>query len=341
MPRKKSAITIQDVADAAGVSVSTVSRVLNGKDDVSEETKENIQRIIEELGYTSSLAARSMRSHSNNVIGVLMVDVSDPFSIEVVRGIGEAIHDYRYDLLIYSSGRPQTRSEALWERNQVRTLNGSITDGMIVVTPVARDLPSNHPLVVIDPALIDSAGGYVISTNREGALSGMEHLLSLGHRRIGFVGGLAELLSSRERRQGYEDALRLAGIPVDPLLIRSGDYTEVQGRRCAEELLSLSQRPTAIFAANDRSALGVLDALRGAGLSVPDDISLLGFDNIPESAIIQPALTTVEQPLREMGATATKMLMHLLRKEPVAERVCRTLTRLVIRQSTGPVREVT
>ncbi len=340
MPRKKSAVTIQDVADAAGVSVSTVSRVLNGKDDVSQVTKDNVQRVIEELGYTSSLAARSMRSHSNNVIGVLMVDVSDPFSAEVVRGIGEAIHDYRYDLLIYSSGRPQTRSEAVWERNQVRTLNGSITDGMIVVTPVAQNLPSNYPLVVIDPAFIDSAGGYVISTNREGALAGMAHLIALGHRHIGFIGGLAELLSARERRQGYEDALRQAGIPIDPLLIRSGDYTRVQGRRCAEELLSLSPRPTAIFAANDRSALGVLDALARADLSVPGDISLLGFDNIPESAVVQPPLTTVEQPLREMGATATRMLMKLLRQETLPDRVFRTPTRLIVRQSTGAMPQI-
>ncbi len=333
MKVSKSTPTIQDVAQAAGVSVSTVSRVLNDKDDVSLETYEKVQRVISELGYASSLAARSMRSHKTNVIGLTVVNLTDSFSVELIKGIGRAIQKFDYDLIAYSSGRSTTTPESAWEREHVMQLNGSITDGMIVVTPTTTNLPRTHPLVVIDPFIEDHSFPAVISTNRIGALSAMEYLIGLGHRRIGFIGGRTDLQSAIRRRLGYEDGLRQAGLPIDPELIQEGDFSRQLGFTCTQKLLGLPNRPTAIFASNDQSALGAIDAATQAGLGVPEDLSIMGFDNIPEASYILPALTTIDQSIEEMGYVATELLIKLIQGQPLNQQVYKVGTKLVVRES--------
>ncbi len=329
----KSTLTIQDVARAAGVSVSTVSRVLNDKDDVALETYEKVQRVIDELGYASSLAAKSMRSRKTNAIGLIVNNLSDPFSIEVMKGVDKAITDFGYDLIIYTRGNHANGSESAWERDYVARLNGSLTDGIIITTPTTTNLPSIFPLVTVDPHVQNDDLPSVITTNRDGALSVMEYLISLGHGRIGFIGGRSDLQSAIRRQQGYEDGLRQAGIPVISELIQTGDYTRKTGYDCTKELLGLSDPPTAIFAANDQSAIGAIEAARETGLRIPEDLSVVGFDNIPQTAHTTPPLTTVDQSIDEMGYVATKMLIELIQGKPLENRLHKIPTRLIVRDS--------
>ncbi len=333
MKRTPRAVTIHDVAKAAGVSVSTVSRVLNDKDDVAVETHEKVQRVIADLGYTSSLAARSLRSRRTNVIGLIMPDVEDPFCIQVMKGVHRAIAKLEYDLIAYTSGSIKKQSKAEREQHYVSLLNGSITDGVIVVTPSATSFSTAAPVVAVDPNNECPECLAIIATNHAGALAAMEYLISLGHRRIGFIGGRSDLQSARRRLQGYEDALRQANIALDPDLITIGEFTAETGRECAQRLLSLPEPPTAIFAANDQSAIGAIRAAQEAGLRVPDDLSVVGFDNIPEAAYFNPALTTVDQFIDRMGYVATELLIALIQGESLESDLYEIATQLVIRDS--------
>jgi LacI family transcriptional regulator len=333
MRRSKRSITIQDVASAAGVSVSTVSRVLNDKDDTAPETYKRVKSIIAELGYTSSLAARSMRSSRMNVIGLIMPDAGEPFPIEVMKGVNSAIAALDYDLIIYTCGDVRKHFTADRERKFVSLLNNSITDGVVVITPAATHFNTSAPVVAVDPHYEITEYPAVISTNKEGATEAMSYLLNLGHRRIGFISGRNDLMSADRRLSGYKDSLAEAGIPIDPDLIVQGDYTASAGLNCAKQLLNLPSPPTAIFAANDQSALGAYQAAREAGLSIPANLSIVGFDNIPEAAQADPGLTTVDQSIQEMGKLAIQMLVKLIEGEPLESILIKTSTRLVVRDS--------
>jgi LacI family transcriptional regulator len=333
MGRSNKSVTIHDVARVAGVSVSTVSRVLNDKDDVAAETYQKVQAVITELGYTSSLAARSMRSRRTNVIGLIVPDVADSFSIQVTKGVNQAITELDYDLIIYTSGSIKKRSAAERERHFVSLLNGSIADGVIIVTPAATSFSTAAPVVTIDPNNECPECLMIIATNHAGALAAVEYLIGLGHRRIGFISGRPDLQSAERRLQGYQDALRQANIPLDPDLIQVGDFSTETGHLCARKLLSLSNPPTAIFAANDQSAIGAIEAAHETGLRVPDDLSVVGFDNIPEAAYCNPALTTVDQFIDKMGYTATEMLIALIKGDTLETDLHKTPTQLVVRDS--------
>jgi LacI family transcriptional regulator len=331
-PSKKS-ITIQDVARAAGVSVSTVSRVLNDKDDVAPETYQKIKDVIAELGYTSSLAAKSLRSRHTGVIGLILPDLEDPFCIQVVKGIHHAIVALDYDLITYTSGSIKSHSKTERERHYVSLLNGSITDGVVVVAPAATTFSTSAPLVAIDPNNRLSDCLAVIARNCDGATAAMHYLIGLGHRRIGFIGGRQDLQCSEQRLQGYRVALRQADIAVDPNLIAAGDFTRSAGYACAQQLLSLTDPPTAIFAANDQSAFGAIEAAHAAGRRVPDDLSVIGFDNVPEAAYCHPALTTVDQFIDKMGYAATEMLVALIQEGSLESNRHEMPVQLVVRDS--------
>ena len=325
------------MAREAGVSVSTVSRVLNDKDDVAPETFARVQAVIQGLGYTSSLAARSLRSRQTNVIGLILPDVADPFAIEVMRGISQAIAAIDYDLIIYTGGSSTKGWTAEREQHYVSLLNGSITDGMILVTPAATGFSTTAPVVSIDPNNDSPDCPSITATNHAGALAAVEYLIGLGHRRIGFIGGPPCRLSAGRRLQGYRDALTRAGIPVDEALIESGDLSAEAGYHCARRLLALPERPTALFAGNDQSALSAIDAARDAGLRVPEDLSVIGFDNIPAAARSSPPLTTVDQFIDHMGHVATELLIDLIQGKPMDGARCKIATQLVVRDSCRPV----
>ncbi len=199
MAATRAKITIVDVAEAAGVSVSTVSRVLNNKADVAPDTYTRVRQVIDELGYTSSLAARSMRGRNTRVIGILVIDLSESYNLEALRGIGDALHALEYDVIVYASGRSAPELESAWERGHAAQLS-SITDGVIVVTPTTTDLPATAPLVLLDPCEGEYPFPSVIARNREGAREAMDYLLGMGHRRIGHIAGWPRLLSSSQRQ---------------------------------------------------------------------------------------------------------------------------------------------
>jgi LacI family transcriptional regulator len=333
MKRNKRSITIQDVAIAAGVSVSTVSRVLNDKDDTAPETYERVKAVIADMGYTSGLAARSMRSSKTNVIGLIMPDAGEPFPIEVMKGVNSAIAALDYDLLIYTCGDNRKHFTADRERKFVSLLNNSITDGVVVITPAATHFNTSAPVVAVDPHYEITEYPSVISTNKEGATEAMNYLITLGHRRIGFIGGRSDLMSANRRLYGYKESLAQAAIPIDPELIVQGDFTANAGFQCTQQLLDLPVPPTAIFAANDQSALGAYRAIQEAGLSIPEDLSIIGFDNIPDAAQVKPGLTTVDQSIQEMGKIAIQILVKLIEGEPLESKIIKTTTKLVIRDS--------
>lgn len=307
---QRTRVTINDVARTAGVSVATVSKVINGRYGVSASTLVKVQEVIEQLGYESSLVARSLRSSRTNVIGILVAEF-EPFSTELLKGTSQAIAGTGYELLAYSGGG-STTPKVGWEKRYLSRLSGTLIDGAILVTPTVVEADSGVPVVAVDPHAGPAGLPTIDSDNFAGAVTATEHLLGLGHRRIGFLAGRPDLESSRLREEGYRAALASAGIDVDPELVRVAGYRRETAHSPAHELLTLDQPPTAIFAANDQSALGTLDVARELGLSVPDDLSLIGFDNIPESAMTTPPLTTINQPIQRMGSEAITLLIRLM-----------------------------
>ncbi|HEY3468332.1 MAG TPA: LacI family DNA-binding transcriptional regulator [Amycolatopsis sp.] len=328
-----SRVTIRDVAARAGVSVATVSKVINERYGVSAATLAKVRAVIEELGYEASLVAQSLRNHRTNVIGILVADL-EPFSTELLKGAADAIRGSGFELVVYSAGG-RTGDPAGWEKRYLSRLSGTLVDGAVLVTPaVSLEAVPGTPVVAVDPHTGPSHLPTIDSDNLRGAQLATEHLLELGHRRIAFLAGRPDLESATLRKAGYLRALEAAGVPADETLIRDGAYDPEVSAASAHALLTGPDRPTAIFAANDISAIATVDAARELGLSVPDDLSVVGFDNVPESALCSPPLTTVDQPIREMGHRAISMLIALINGDEV-ERTHVTLdTGLVVRHST-------
>lgn len=330
----KRRVTITDVADAAGVSVATVSKVINARYGVAAATSSRVQEVIDQLGYESSLVARSMRSHRTHVIGILVAEF-EPFSAEILKGAASALLETDYELLAYTGARQS--GGAGWEQRYLSRLSGTLIDGALVVTPTVVEPDADIPVVAIDPHTGPVGIPTVDSDSFTGALLATRHLTSLGHRRIGFLTGRPDLASSALREAGYVEALREAGIRVDPALVRTGDYRTDGAHVPATELLTQADRPTAIFAANDLSAIGVMDVARDLGIDVPGDLSVVGFDDIPESTATTPPLTTVHQPIQQMGATAVRLLVGLLDGTPAEQTHVTLPTSLVVRGTTRAV----
>ncbi|WP_410642594.1 LacI family DNA-binding transcriptional regulator [Amycolatopsis sp. lyj-346] len=328
-----SRVTIRDVAARAGVSVATVSKVINDRYGVSAATLARVRAVIEELGYEASLVAQSLRNHRTNVIGILVADL-EPFSTELLKGAADAIRGSGFELVVYSAGG-RTGDPVGWEKRYLSRLSGTLVDGAVLVTPaVSLEAVPGTPVVAVDPHTGPSHLPTIDSDNLRGAQLATEHLLELGHRRIAFLSGRPDLQSAELRKTGYLRALTAAGITPDEDLIRIGAYDPEVSAASAHALLTSQDRPTAVFAANDISAIATVSAARELGLAVPDDLSVVGFDNVPESALCRPPLTTVDQPIREMGHRAIRMLIALINGDEV-ERTHVTLdTGLVVRHST-------
>jgi LacI family transcriptional regulator, galactose operon repressor len=328
-------VTIGDVAAEAGVSVATVSKVINGRWGVAETTSERVRAVVEELGYQSSLVAQSLRSRSTGVIGVLVTDI-EPFSAELLKGVARAIDGSGYELVVFS-GCGRADDLVGWERRYLSRVSGTLCDGALLVTPSSVDVTFGAPVVAVDHNVGSSGLPTVDADNLNGAVIATEHLLELGHRRIGFLTGRPDLESARLRERGYRVALERAGIEVDQSLIRVGGFQIDTAEEGTRELLALGDRPTALFAANDVTAIAAMSVARSFGLAVPDDLSVIGFDNVPESALSEPPLTTIEQPIQQMGYDAVKILISLIDgSELVAEHTLLP-TRLVVRGSCRPL----
>ncbi len=325
-------VTITDVAREAGVSVATVSKVVNQRDGIAAGTATHVRAVVDRLGYESSLVARGLRSHRTGVIGVLVAEF-EPFSSEILKGAGAALRDTEHALLAYTGGGS---GRAGWEHRYLARLSGTLIDGAVLVTPSVVDVDAQVPVVAVDPHTGPTGLPTVDSDNLTGARLATEHLIGLGHRRIAFLAGRPDLESSQLRETGYREAMAAAGLAVDPALIRVGDYRSEATRAPMSELLALDDRPTAVFAANDISAIAAMEVAQAAGLRVPEDLSVVGFDDVPEAAGAVPALTTVRQPIQRLGAEAVTLLLALLDEKPAANHV-RLDTTLVRRGSTAPL----
>lgn len=327
--------TIHDVAAAAGVSVATVSKAVNGRYGVAPETAARVIEAVEQLGYASSLVASSMRFRRTGVIGVLVAGF-EPFSAEILKGVGIGLRDSRYDLLAYS-GSLKGDGEG-WERRSLSRLSGTLIDGAIMVTPTVVNAPGDIPIVAVDPHTGRADLPTVEADSRSGAFEATTYLIELGHRRIGFIAGRPDLTSARLRDAGYRNALAAAGISFDPALVRVGFYEADTARRAAHDLLSQPDRPSAVFAANDLSAIALIEVAQERGLDVPGDLSVVGFDDIPEASRHSLPLTTVHQPMQSIGQTAARMLTALMAGESLSSMHVLLPTRLVLRATTAPPR---
>lgn len=328
--------TIRDVAREAGVSIATVSRVFNQSSLVRQDTCEHVRGVASRLDYWPNSAARSLITNRTSAIGVLLPDLYGEFFSEVIRGIDLAARRERYQVLVSSS---HASTETLVAA--VRALRGRI-DGLLVMAPDAdatdaiQDFSTRFPVVLLNPGPISLECASLSIANFDGAYAAVRHLAALGHRRIAMVLGPEGNSDAGERRRGWQQAMRDSGLDPSPDLEVRGDFSESSGFAAAERLLAASPRPTAVFAANDYMAVGLLAAARDAGLSVPKDLAVCGFDDIAISRYLNPPLTTVDVDACELGQRALLQLLPFARARRPAEAHHETLpTRLVVRASCG------
>lgn len=325
-------VTIIDVAKEANVSFATVSRVVNGKGYVSPQTRDRVMTAMTRTGYVVNRQARGLAGGRYQVVGLLVPDLDTSYIGEILRGIDEELAANSYDLMLYTTHRRKTRESIF-----VGSLTQGMTDGLLMILPTD---PGSYiesikrrafPYVMIDHGGMDDKGPSVGATNFQGAFDATCYLIELGHRRIGFITGNQEMGCAVDRLAGYRHALARAGIEHDPTIVKEGDFHEPLAYQRAIELVTMEGRPTAIFASNDLTAFGVIDAARDAGLKVPEDLSVIGFDDIPGASYSNPPLTTVRQPLLEMGRLATRMLFERIADPKLDVRRIEMPTELKIR----------
>ncbi len=329
-----STITIIDVAREAGVSYGTVSRVINDSPNVKPETRERVKEVINRMGFVGNRNARSLVSGRSNVIGLLIPDLGTAYIGEIIRGIDFELETANYNLMLYTTHRRETK-----ETGYISSLIQSGVDGVILILPrnpanyLERLRALKFPYVLVDHQGIDEQGPAVGATNFQGAMDSTEYLISLGHRKIAFITGSMDLGCAQERLAGYKAALEKHSLPVKQEWIIEGDFEQSTGYVGAKVLISLKEKPTAIFASNDMMAFGVMNAVRDMGLKIPGDMSIIGFDDIFQSSQTMPGLTTVQQPLEQMGRKATRMLVEMMSEGEIKSGKVELPTHLVIRDS--------
>ena len=328
--------TINDIAKRVGLSKASVSRALNGKQDVDPQTRKRVLKVAEQLGYVPSASARALSNGRSNCLGLLVPTLTWPWILEVLRGVAEEIERSGYSLILYTTAEGEASERAFMSE----VVPAGAVDGLALVIPIGmldyieRLAKGGLPVVVVD-----DRGHYpdlptVATTNMEGGRSATHHLIEQGRQRIAMLNGPHDFGCNRERLEGYKSALKQAGLRFDPRRVADSDFKETGGASAMAGLLAADPKLDAVFAANDVMAFGAMRALRHAGRRVPDDVAVVGFDDLPGSAMTHPPLTTVHQPLYEMGRTAASMVMAAVRGESIAPRV-ELPTTLVIRDSSG------
>ena len=329
-------VTIKDVARAAKVSVATVSRAINGHDNVAEAVRRRVLAVAHELRYSPHHAARSLSSRRTHTIGVVLPDLHGEFFSELVRGIDLVARDCGLHLLVSSyHGHPEEQASAL------RAMRGRV-DGLLVMSPHVGNIDflsenlAALPSVLINSQPTESDHIAFGIDNYGGARAMVEHLLAAGHRRVAFIAGPPNNFDAFERLRGYRDALLAADSSATPWVL-PGDFSEASGHQAGQMLLEAAERPDAVFAANDMMALGCLFALTQGGVRVPDDIALAGFDDIPIARYVAPSLTTMRVNMPELGAHAMRLLLALQNGEDVSERLAPLVPELIERDSSRRV----
>lgn len=318
------------------MSVATVSRVFNDSGPVSPDARRRIRDAARELRYTPNSAARSLSVKRNHTLGALLPDLYGEFFSEVIRGMDETAQRHHHHLLISSSHNDRAQIAAA-----LRVMRGRV-DGLLLMSPgvdaetLTAELPDDLPVVLLNCPVREPRYSTLAIDNHGGAAAMVQHLLAAGHRDIAFIRGAARNHDARERLRGYRAAIRAAGLPRRASRELPGDFTEQSGHAAALMALRLDPRPTALFAANDAMAVGALSALRECGVRVPDDIAVVGFDDIPVARYLTPPLTTVHLGISTLGARAATILLRLLSGEGPPPPIHEVLpTSLVVRASCG------
>ncbi|MDI1466054.1 LacI family DNA-binding transcriptional regulator [Catellatospora sp. KI3] len=325
-------VTIAAIAREAGVSVPTVSRVINGRSDVSPTTRQRVEELLNRYGYQRRTT--SVRSTSG-LIDLVFNDLDSPWAVEIIRGVEDVAHAAGVGTVVSAIHRRASSAKQWLDNMRSRSTEGVIFVTSTLEPPLQAELRRlNIPVVIVDPAGVPPQEAPTIgATNWNGALRATEYLINLGHQRIGFIAGPPQLLCSRARLDGYRTALDAARLPADDKLIYPGNFYHEAGYTGGTQLLELAEPPTAIFASSDQMALGVYEAIRRKGLRVGDDISVVGFDDLPEVRWCSPPLTTVRQPLAEMGLLAARTVLRLAQREKIESPRVELATELVIRDS--------
>lgn len=330
--------TIFDVARQAGVSIGTVSRVLNNRNRVHPDTRERVLRAIRDLDYRPNALARGLASQQTNSLGLVIPQVNDPFFFPIVRGVEDAASAAGYNLLIAS--QPQQPGE----HSYFRLFHRGHVDAMVLVAIDVRPeevkaiVDRGVPIVLVQQDIGRNIPAFLVD-NYYGARALVEHLLGHGYRRLGYIAGTDYTPDNRERLRGMREVLAEHGLSLPATSIAHGNYLRGSGFRAMQELLALSPRPEAVFAASDQMAADAIMAAQAAGLVVPGDIAVVGFDDAPVASYIYPPLTTVSQPVYDLGWQAARMALEVSRADPndppVAPRLVQLPTTLVVRQSCG------
>ncbi|MGE5553075.1 MAG: LacI family DNA-binding transcriptional regulator [Betaproteobacteria bacterium] len=334
--------TLRDVARSAGVSISTVSSVVNRTKYVSPELTRRVEEAIRALNYRPNSLARGLRTNQTHTLGLVMSDITNLYFAELARGVEDRAERDDYTVFLCNTDADPRR-----EAKYVQRLLSQKADGIIFTsvrqddTTVRRLVEDGIPVVLINRRIPGVETDYVGTDNVRGAARATEYLIALGHTRIGFISGAALSSASADRREGYLQTLVKAGLPVEPELIQEGDLRQREGYAAARRLLSLPNPPTAIFAANDLMALGAMEVAAEMGRQIPEDLSLVGYDDNQIAALPGVQLTTVRQPAYEMGQLAAEILLEKLKADSAKEWVPRHITvrsELVVRRTTAPPR---
>lgn len=327
--------TIKDVAKLAGVSIATVSRALNGERRITETTRSTVERAAQQLGYQGNVLARNLRAKSNRTILVIVPNITAFFS-GVLQGIEDELGPDYY-VLLGNTKNDRRREESFLNLLLQRGADGAIVTSVRTGSTQLLDLSRKIPVVLACQYLEDPLLPTVSVDNVRAAMEAATYLVNLGHRRIAHLAGPLDIVVSRDRVRGYSLGLAGAGLPSDPTLVKEGDFTYESGYERTRELLSQPGRPTAIFASSDEMAAGAIRAVQHQGLRVPQDVSVVGFDDTQIASIFDLPITTVSQPVGEIGRTAVRLLLRL-KADPSGETTrIKVDHHLVVRQSAGPV----
>lgn len=329
---------MRDVAERAGVSVTTVSHVINKTRPVSDELRKRVLAVMAELGYQPNLLARSLRRGQTHTIGVIVPDSADPYFAEVARGIEDASLKQGYSIILCNSDNDLDKGQFYINVLTEKQVDGILFVSVDVSTDHIRALQARRmPLVLVEREVVGVEADSVTTDNAKGGWLATQHLLDLGHRRIGCIAGPSDFTPSAERVTSYHRALKEAGIPMDKALIITGDFQHKSGYQAARRLLTMDDPPTAIFACNDVMAVAAMSAAAELGQQVPTDLSVVGFDDVRLAAFANPPLTTIVRPKFEMGSLAVTMLLERIHDTDLPPRQHMLDTSLLIRKSSAPL----
>jgi DNA-binding LacI/PurR family transcriptional regulator len=332
-------VNMQHIAKVAGVSIGTVSHVINGKVAVSASLRERVLEAIRLLEYQPSQMARGLRRNTTDMIGMIIPDITNPFFPAVVRGAEDIAYTGSFRLLLCNSDNDASKEAAYF--NELRTFRpaGVIvipSGGTTLLTQLRADDP---PLIFVDRCPVGWKGDAVVTANESGAVKATQYLIEMGHRRLAMISGPAEFSNARERLEGFRQVIREANIMLPMEYLQEGEFTSRSGFACMKKLLEMNPRPSAVFVANDLMAAGALQAIRETGLTCPQDISLFGFDDLEFSSLMDPPLHTVHQPGYQMGSTAAQMLLERIQDTTRPTQTVLLETSLEIRGSVRRMRQ--